>query len=75
MASFTFDTDKLKAKGSKFPVFLQVLGVIGVLFYALGPVLFPDAPLRQPELLPVYTLMMGLGELIKPARIEEKDEH
>lgn len=42
------------------------LGVIGIVFYVVSPVLFPDVPnLRQPELLPVYTLMVGLGQLIK----------
>lgn len=71
MASFTFDTEKLKRRignssgQSKWPKLLQTLGLGGIIFYAVGPALFPEAALRQPELLPVYTLMMGLGELWK----------
>lgn len=43
-----------------------------MIFYVVAPVVFPDvANLRQPELLPVYTLMMGLGQLLK-GNTEEK---
>lgn len=72
MASFTINTDRFKTKGTLFPRLLQITGLLGVLFYAIGPVFFPDVPIRQPELLPVYTLMMGLGELLK--RPEDSDD-
>lgn len=51
------------------------LGLMGILFYVLAPVVFPTVPnLRQPELLPVYTLMMGLGQLLKgPSKGAEGD--
>lgn len=49
------------------------VGILGVLFYVLAPIFFPDVPnLRQPELLPVYTLMMGLGQLLKGNEVIEK---
>lgn len=42
------------------------IGIAGIVFYVASPVLFPDVPnMRQPELLPVYTLMLGLGQLLK----------
>lgn len=45
---------------------LSWVGLLGIIFYGLSPILFPDVPqLRQPELLPVYTLMLGLGQLLK----------
>lgn len=45
---------------------LLVIGIIGIAFYAAAPILFPHVPnLRQPELLPVYSLMMGLGGLLR----------
>lgn len=31
----------------------------------IGPIVFPGADVRQPELLPVFTMMMGLGQLLK----------
>jgi hypothetical protein len=49
---------------------LMVVGLLGLLFYALAPVAFPHAPnLRQPELLPVYSLMIGLGGLLRKSSI------
>lgn len=72
MPVFTFDTDRFATDKSYFPRLLQVLGILGVVFYAVGPIVFPDSPLRQPELLPVYTLMMGLGELLKRPTEKEK---
>lgn len=42
------------------------VGLAGIVFYVVAPIVFPDVPnLRQPELLPVYTLMLGLGQLLK----------
>lgn len=55
----------LVANSNLHPKVLFWLGVAGLIFYAVGPILFPDADIRQPELLPVYTLMMGLGQLLK----------
>lgn len=53
---------------------LFIVAIGGLLFYALGPILFPETPnLRQPELLPVYTLMLGLGQLAK-GNDDKKDE-
>lgn len=44
---------------------LLILGIVGLIFYAVSPILFPDAAnIRQPELLPVYTLMIGVGGLL-----------
>lgn len=38
------------------------LGVLGLTFYAVSPAVLPDTDhLRQPELIPAYTSMMGLG--------------
>lgn len=52
--------------GVKHYQLLFWLAIIGIVFYVLGPILFPNAEnLRQPELLPVYTLMLGLGQLFK----------
>lgn len=42
------------------------LGIVGLIFYVVAPILFPDAPVRQPELLPVYSAMIGIGHLLKP---------
>lgn len=45
---------------------LFTLAVVGFIFYALSPLLFPDATgLRQPELLPVYLTLCGLGQIAK----------
>lgn len=45
---------------------LFTIAIIGVVFYALSPLLFPDNHgLRQPELLPLYTAMLGLGQIVK----------
>lgn len=48
------------------------------MFYVIGPILFVGtAGIRQPELLPVYTLMMGLGQLTKSSEAkgnEPKEE-
>lgn len=42
------------------------LGIFGIVFYVVSPILFPGVPnIRQPELLPVYTLCVGLGQLLK----------
>lgn len=41
------------------------VGLLGIVFYVLSPILFPSDNLRQPELLPVYSLMMGLGQILK----------
>lgn len=49
------------------------IGIIGIVFYVLSPILFPKIPgLRQPELLPVYTLMLGLGQLLKGSTLKER---
>lgn len=57
----------------KIPTYSQVLsfvGILGVVFYMLSPIFFPEiASLRQPELLPVFTLMMGLGQLLKDSKV------
>lgn len=45
-------------------VILFWLAVIGVVFYVVQPILFPDVP-SHPELLPVYTLMFGISKAIK----------
>lgn len=47
------------------PRILFWFGLAGITFYMLGPIFFPDAPIRQPELLPVFTLMLGLGQLLR----------
>lgn len=45
---------------------LFIIGILGIIFYVVAPVAFPHVPnIRQPELLPVYTLMLGLGQLLK----------
>jgi hypothetical protein len=45
---------------------LFFIAILGIVFYAVSPVLFPDAEgLRQPELLPVYSAMIGLGYILK----------
>lgn len=42
------------------------LGILGLVFYATTPAILPHNPeMRQPELLPVYTLMMGFGMTLK----------
>ena len=53
-------------KRLKLHHFLYTLAILGIILYALSPLLFPDAPgLRQPELLPVYMTMLGLGQIAK----------
>lgn len=56
------------------------LGVLGMIFYAITPAILPHDPeMRQPELLPVYTLMMGFGMTLKgnatsaPDKTESKE--
>lgn len=45
---------------------LLIAGLVGIIFYVTGPIFFPHVPnIRQPELLPVYSLMMGLGGLLR----------
>lgn len=51
------------------------LGVVGIVFYVISPIVFPHVEnIRQPELLPVYTLMLGLGQLLKGNAEETIDE-
>lgn len=49
------------------------LGVSGFVLYAVAPIALPHALLRQPELLPVYTTMMGLGSL-RRRKDDDKDK-
>lgn len=52
---------------------LFILGILGLLFYIASPILFPHvANIRQPELLPVYSLMIGLGQLLRTGRHEKE---
>lgn len=49
------------------------LGVIGTIFYIVRPILFPDVA-NEPEMLPVLTMMMGLGRAIRPSKNDDDDE-
>lgn len=58
--------DSLKQYQLKHHTVVFWLGILGLMFYALTPALLPHNPeMRQPELLPVYTLMMGFGMTLK----------
>ncbi len=84
MPKYTIDTNKIFGKiipsrnGPVWPKLLTFLGILGVVFYAVGPIFFPEVDLRRPELLPVYTLMMGVGQLLKQPAVrlppEQNDE-
>lgn len=60
-----------------YPRLIFMMGLLGLVFYAVSPIIFPNNDdIRQPELLPVYTLMMGLGELMyKPKEKHINNEH
>lgn len=56
----------LSYKNLRLHHFLYLVAILGIIFYAIAPVAFPDAAgLRQPELLPVYCAMLGLGQVLK----------
>lgn len=40
------------------------MGLTGFVFYLAAPIVFPDIP-SQPEVLPVLTVMMGIGQAAK----------
>lgn len=57
----------------KQSVILFWLSVGGIVFYVVQPILFPEVP-SHPELLPIYTLMMGLGRAVKKNEDKDKDD-
>lgn len=55
-------------------IFLFWLAVAGLVLYAVGPIFLADVDnLRQPELLPVYAAMLGIGQLLKDDNEESGD--
>lgn len=49
------------------------LAVAGLILYAVGPIFFPTVKgIRQPELLPIYAAMFGVGQLLKSGGKDEK---
>lgn len=53
------------------------IGLVGIVFYAVAPILFPElSALRQPELLPIYIAMLGLGKALRAseANLQTQEE-